>query len=105
MVNILGKRADIMAIQNDLAFQLVPVLLDVIMFNHDDHHVNLVEELVKIKNLVGNDFLVGEEGVEALQRAGEVALLDVKHLEGRALCLKEGFCIFSSRAWLSSHNL
>ena len=79
------QRANIMAVQNDLAFQLVPILLDVVVLDHDDHHVNLVEELVEVENLVGNDFLVGEERVEALQRTGEVALLDVEHLEGRAL--------------------
>lgn len=32
------QRADIMAIQHDFAFQLVPVLLDVVVLHHDDLH-------------------------------------------------------------------
>ena len=74
-----------MAIQNHLIFQLVPVLLDMVMFHHDDHHVDFVEELVEVKDLVRDNLLVGKERVEALQRTGQMTLLDIEHLQGRAL--------------------
>ena len=56
-----------MAIQNHFALQLVPVLLDVVMFHHDNHHVNLGKELVEVEHLVRHNGLVGEEGIEAFQ--------------------------------------
>lgn len=74
-----------MAIQNHLALEFVPVLLDVVVLDHNDHHIHLGEELVEVEDLVLDDGLFGEEGVEGLERTGEVALLDVEHLEGRAL--------------------
>ena len=74
-----------MAIQNHLIFQLVPVLLDMVMFHHDDHHVDFVEELVEVKDLVRDNFLFSKERVEALQRTGQMTLLDIEHLQGRAL--------------------
>ena len=73
-----------MAIQNNLTFQLVPVLLDMVVLHHDDHHVNFIQELIKVQNLVLHDFFVGEERVEGLEGTSEVTLLDVDHLEGGA---------------------
>ena len=78
-------RIDIVTIQNHLALQLVPVLPDVIMFHHDNHHINFIEELVKIQNLVLDNLLAGEEGVKGLERTGQVTILNVEHLEGGAL--------------------
>ena len=85
MVHVLLERADIMAIQNHLALELIPVLLDVVVLDHNDHNIHLGEELVEVENLVLDNLFLGEEGVEGLERTGEVALLDVEHLEGRAL--------------------
>ena len=59
---------DVVAVEDDLAAEFVQVLLDVVVLDHDDDHVDLVEELVEVEDLVRNDSLVGEEGVEALQR-------------------------------------
>ena len=84
MVHVLLDRADVMAIQNNLALELVPVLLDVVVLDHNDHHIHLGEELVEVEDLVLDNLFLGEEGVEGLERTGEVALLDVEHLEGRA---------------------
>ena len=67
MIHVLAQRADIMAIQNYLAFQFVPVLLDVIVLDHDNDHIDLGEELFEVEDLVGDDFLSGEEGVKGLQ--------------------------------------
>ena len=85
MIHPLPRRADVVAVEDDLAAELVQVLLDVVMLDHDDNHVHLVQEAVEVEDLVRNYGLVGEEGVETLQRTGEVALLDVEHLEGRTL--------------------
>ena len=43
MLNVIHslKRADVLAIQNDLALELVPILLDMVMLHHDDHHIDL----------------------------------------------------------------
>lgn len=76
------KRTNIMAVEDDLAFEFVPILLDVVMLDHDDHHIHFAEELIEIENLIGYNFFVGEEGVETLQWSGEVALLNVNHLQG-----------------------
>ena len=56
-----------MAVENDLALQLIPILLNVIVLDHNDHHIHLIEELVKVQNLVLDELLVGEEGIEGLQ--------------------------------------
>ena len=85
MVNLIGYRADVVAIEDNLALELVPVLLEVVVLDHNDHHIHFVQEPVEVEDLVLHDFLVGEEGVEGLEGTGEVALLDVEHLEGRAL--------------------
>ena len=74
-----------MTVQNDFALELVPILLDVVVLDHNDHHIHLGEELVEVEDLVLDNLLLGEEGIEGFEGTGEVALLDVKHLEGRAL--------------------
>lgn len=53
-----------MAIQNHLSFQFIPILLNMVVLHHDDNHVDLAQELVKVKNLVRHNLLIGEEGVE-----------------------------------------
>ena len=85
MINIFGNRADIVAVKYYLAFQLVPILLDMVVLHHDNHHVHLIKELIEIQNLVLHNLLLSEEGVEGLQWTGQVALLNVEHLESRAL--------------------
>ncbi len=79
------QRANIMTIQHNLPLKLIPVLLNVVVLDHYDNHVYLREELVEVKNLILNYFLLCKEGVEGLERTGEVALLDVEHLESGAL--------------------
>ena len=67
MLNVIHslQRTNIMAVEDDLALEFVPVLLDVVVLDHDDHHIHLVEELVEIQDLVLHQFFVREEGVEA----------------------------------------
>ena len=85
MVHVLLERADVMAIQNHFALEFVPVLFDVVVLDHNDNHIHLGEELVEVEDLVLDNLFLGEEGVEGLKGTGEMALLDVEHLEGRAL--------------------
>lgn len=82
MIHLLPYRANIVAVEHNLAFEFVPILLDVVVLDHDDHHVNLLEELVEVKNLVFHNLLVGEEWIEALERPGEMFFLNVNHLQG-----------------------
>ena len=47
-----------------------------VVLHHNHNHINLIEELVKVQNLILDNLLLSEEGIEGLQRTGEVALLD-----------------------------
>ena len=64
----LFQRADIMAIQHNLSLQLVPVPLDLVVFYHDNNHVHVAQEGIKVVELVGNDVLM-DEGIIYFQRA------------------------------------
>ena len=83
MIHVFGDGTDVVAVEDDLATKLVPVLTDVVVLHHDDHHVHLGDELVEVEDLVFHDCLIREEGVEGLERACEVAFLDVEHLKSR----------------------
>lgn len=76
------KRTDVEAVHYDLAFQLVPVLLDVVVLHHDDDHVDVFQELIKVGELVFGYLVVLQEWVVALQRACQVTLLRFKELKG-----------------------
>ena len=78
MINFFRHRTNILAIQYDLALQFVPILLDVVVLDHNHHHIHFTEELVEIQNLVRNNLLVSEERIKALQRTGEMAFLDIE---------------------------
>ena len=47
-------------------FQFVPIPLDVVVLHHDDYHIHLVDELVEVENLVLDNLLTSEGGVEGL---------------------------------------
>lgn len=76
------KRTDVEAVHYDLAFQLVPVLLDVVVLHHDDDHVDVFQELIEVGELVFGYLVVLQEWVVALQRACQVTLLRFKELKG-----------------------
>ena len=71
-----------MAIQDDLTLQFIPILLDLIVFHHDNHHVHIVEELVEVVELVLHDILL-QERIVTFQRTGQVTLLRFEQLQGR----------------------
>ena len=81
MINTL-QRTDIEAIKDYLTFELVPVLFDVVVLNHDDYHINISEELIKVIVLILCNLVANEEWIIALQWTCEVPLLKLKHLEG-----------------------
>ena len=70
-----------MAIEDNFALELIPVLLNLVMLNHDDDHIDVCEELVEIVVLVLHDIILNE-GIIDLERTGEMALLALEHLEG-----------------------
>lgn len=76
------QRADIMAVENDLAAKLIPALLDFIVFDHDDDKVDVIEEVVEVVILVRDDVLF-DKGIIDLQGFGQVPLLTFKQLQGR----------------------
>ena len=75
------KRTDVEAVHYDLAFQLVPVLLDVVVLHHDDDHVDVFQELVEVGELVFGYLVVLQKWVVAFKRACQVALLGFKELK------------------------
>ena len=75
------QRANVVAVEDYLPFQFVPVLLDVVVLYHNHHHIHLAQELVEVQDLILHNLLVGEEGVETLQRTGQVTFLNIQHLK------------------------
>ena len=54
------ERANIVAIEDDLALEPVPVLLDLIVLNHNDYHIDIGEELVEIVVQILNNVFLDE---------------------------------------------
>ena len=73
-----------MAVQYDLAPELVPVLPDLVMLDHYHHKVHILQESVKVVILIGND-IFPYQGVIDLQRFREMPLLAFKQLQGGTL--------------------
>ena len=77
------QRANVVAVQDDLAGELVPVALDLVVLDHDDDHVDVVQEGIEVVILIRNDVLRNQRVID-LQGFGEVTLLALKELERRA---------------------
>mgnify|MGYP007026762640 FL=1 len=86
MIYIL-KRADVEAIKNYFTLELVPVLFDVVVLNHDDNHIYIGEELIEVVILVFCDLIADEERIVALERTGKMTLLKLEHLESWRLTI------------------
>ena len=78
------QRANVVAVQDHLAGELVPAGLDLVVLDHDDDHVHIGEESIKVVILVLRDVLLDQRVID-LQRLGEVALLALKKLQRRTL--------------------
>ena len=75
----------IAAVKNDLSLKTLLVIKNMLVLDENDHHVDIIEELVEVGVLVLGDLVVLKERVVTLERSCEVALLRLKHLEGRGL--------------------
>ena len=42
------QRTNVMTIEDNFALEFVPVLLNLVVFYHDDYHIDIGEELVEI---------------------------------------------------------
>lgn len=77
------QRTDVAAVEDDFAFELVPILPDMVVLDHDDHHIKFFQEFFEVGILVLGYLMIFQERVVAFQRAGKVALLCFEHLKGR----------------------
>ena len=55
------QRTNVEAVKDNLAFEFVPVLLNVVVLDHNDNHIDLGEELVEVEDLAQNKFFVKEK--------------------------------------------
>ena len=76
------QRADVVAVEDDLAAKFIPTLLNFIMLDHDDDKVDVIEEVVEVMILVRDDVLF-DKGIIDLQGFGQVPLQTFKQLQGR----------------------
>lgn len=81
MINSL-LRTDVEAVEDHFALEFVPVLLDVVVLDHDYYHINICKELIKVGELILGNLVVLKEWVVALEWVCKVALLKFKHLKG-----------------------
>ena len=69
-------------VQDDFALQLVPLLLQVLVFHHDYHHVHRLQELLEIHHLAFHHLMVFQERVITFQWSREVSSLRFQQLQG-----------------------
>ena len=67
----------IAAVKNDLSLKTLLVIKDMQMLDENDHHVNVLEELVEVGVLVLSDPVVLEERVVTLERSCKVTFLSL----------------------------
>lgn len=80
MINPL-QRTNVETVEDDLAFQFVPVLLDMVVLHHNNHHVYIIKELIKVAKLILCNLLIFQERIVTLQWTGKVTFLQFQHLE------------------------
>lgn len=85
MIDLFQVVQHIAAVKNDLSLKTLLVIKDMLMLDENDHHVNVLEELVEVGVLVLGDPVVLKERVVTLERSCKVTFLSLKHLEGRGL--------------------
>ena len=81
MINIF-KWEYIETIQYDLVFDLIPLLLNMVVFNHNHNHIYIAEEFIEIRKDFLLSFLFLKIWIIALERMSEMSLLDIKKLKG-----------------------
>ena len=61
-----GEGADVVAVEDDFAGKEGPVGFDVVVFDHDDDHVDIGKELVEVIILIFGNLMILQEGIIAL---------------------------------------
>lgn len=62
------KRTDVKTVENNLTLEFVPVLLDMVVLNHDDYHIHVSKEFIEGVILILGNLVTLEEWVVALER-------------------------------------
>ena len=58
-----------------------------VMLHHDYNHINVLQELIKVRDLILCNLMILQEWVVALQRTSKVSLLSLQKLERRRLAI------------------
>ena len=69
------KRTDIEAVKNNLALQLIPISLNVIMLNHNNNHIYINKKLIEVIVLIFCNLVSYEEWVITLKWTCKMILL------------------------------
>lgn len=54
-----------MAIKDNLTFKFIPILLNMVMLYHNNNHINLIKELIEVKNLILHNLFLGKKRIES----------------------------------------
>ena len=81
MVYLLNLMQHIATVENDLAFQALFVVENVLVLNQYNYHIHIVQELIEVVVLVLGNLALLEERIVAAKRSRKVTLLSLEHLE------------------------
>lgn len=82
VVYLLNLMQHIATVENDLAFQALFVVENVLVLNQYNYHIHIVQELIEVVVLVLGNLVLLEERIVAAKRPRKVTLLSLEHLEG-----------------------
>lgn len=81
VVYLLNLMQHIATVENDLAFQALFVVENVLVLNQYNYHIHIVQELIEVVVLVLGNLVLLEERIVAAKRPRKVTLLSLEHLE------------------------
>ena len=81
VVYLLNLMQHIATVENDLAFQALFVVENVLVLNQYNYHIHIVQELIEVVVLVLGNLMLLEERIVAAKRPRKVTLLSLEHLE------------------------
>ena len=83
---------NIVAVENHLILQFLCILFNFVMFDHYDHEVHCVQELVQIVVLVWHD-ITRDIRVVDFQASGEMPFLALQQLKSRTSLISSTFSL------------